>query len=228
MNLFIESENSFLVQNPEEFIVECRKNKPTWVSEASKRDFATAALCPSFVMMFKNSFLIKCPSQVEISVPQGGKGTRINTNPEQMEIEGHDVVGQMGPGFSDYISMKIGIRCFLHTDTPCMPLFLSAFYYAPQTGNGLQAMQGILPLNDKVKQKLNINMMIHKRNLQESLTQGKGVYTIRAGTPLALLYFPDGLPQLELRDFDPRVPTVDQSRHMKGSYLARMRDWFGV
>jgi predicted aconitase with swiveling domain len=31
-----------------------------------------------------------------------------------------------------------------------------------------------------------------------------------------------------LGDLDPNVPTVSQSRHKTGSYLARMKDWFGV
>lgn len=226
MKLIIESENPFLVQNPEEFIVECRKNKPGWVAEASKRDIPTAAVCPSFVMLFKHSFLLRCPCQIDISYAREDNRTKINTNPEQIDLEGHDLVGQMGKAFSDHISMKVGIKVYLHTTEPCLPLFLSAFPYAPENDRGLRAMEGVYPLNDKLKQILNINMMIHKQDLRASLEQNNGVYRIRAGTPLALLYFPSGLPELEMRHYDPKVPTVNQSRHMKGSYLARMKDWF--
>jgi hypothetical protein len=227
MNLVIESKNPFLVQNPEEFVVECRRNKPAWIKEASKSELLTAAMCPSFVTLFKNSLLIKCPSQVDIGIPKGETRIKINCNPEQMEIEGHDLVAQMGQVFSDYISFKIGIKVFLHTDEPCMPLFLNTFPYSPQNVDGLKAMEGILPLNNKLKQKLNINMIIHQQAFKDKLVSGRGVYPIRAGTPLAMLYFPDGMPTIEFRDFDPKVPTVDQARHMKGSYLARMKDWFG-
>lgn len=228
MNLTIESKNSFLVQNPGEFIVECRRNKPAWVAEASKSDNATAAVCPSFVMLFKNSYLIKCPAQIDIAFIKEAKKIKITTNEEQLELESHDLVTQMGQVFSDFVSMKIGVRCYLHTDEPCMPLFINPFAYAPQNDQKLRALEGILPLNDKVKQKLNINTAISKEHLQEQLDKGKGTYSIKPGTPLALLYFPEGLPKLEVRDFDPGVPTVNQSRHMKGSYLARMKDWFGV
>ena len=226
MKLVIESKNPFLVQNPEEFITECRRNKPAWVAEASKSDNLTAALCPSFVTLFKHSLLIKCPSQIDIGIPKGANKIKIDANPEQLEIDGHDLTTQMGPAFSKYVSFKVGIKCFLHTDEPCMPLFLSAFPYSPENGDGLKAMEGILPLNDKLKQKLNVNMIIHQASLKEKLIKGGGVYPIRPGTPLALLYFPTGLPKIEFRDFDPKVPTVDQARHMKGSYLARMKDWF--
>lgn len=228
MKLTIESENSFLVQNPEEFIVECRRNKPAWVAEASKSDNATAAVCPSFVMLFKRSYLIKCPANIEIAFVKEANRIKIITNEEQMELESHDLVQQMGTIFSDFVSMKIGIKCYLHTDEPCMPLLVNPFSYAPQNDQRLRALEGILPLNNKLKQKLNINTVISKRHLQEQLDKGNGVYSIRPGTPLALLYFPDGLPKLVMRDFDPKVPTVAQSRHMKGSYLARMKDWFGV
>ncbi|MBT8047529.1 MAG: hypothetical protein HKN57_07260 [Xanthomonadales bacterium] len=228
MNLTIESKNSFLVQNPEEFIVECRKNKPAWVAEASRSDNATAAVCPSFVMLFKHSYLIKCPAQIDIAFIKEANRIKITTNEEQMELESHDLVAQMGPVFSDFVSMKIGIKCYLHTDEPCMPLMINTFAYTPQNDQKLRAMEGILPLNNKVKQKLNINTVISKQQLQEQLDNGNGVYSIRPGTPLALLYFPAGLPKLILQDFDPKVPTVTQSRHMKGSYLARMKDWFGV
>ena len=227
MNLVIESKNPFLVQNPEEFVVECRRNKPAWIKEASKSENLTAAMCPSFVTLFKNSLLIKCPSQVDIGVPKGESRVKINCNPEQVEIEGHDLVNQMGPAFSDYVSFKIGIKVFLHTDEPCMPLFLNTFAYTPENVSGLKAMEGILPLNNKLKQKLNINMIVHQQAFKEKLISNGGVYPIRPGTPLALLYFPGGLPTIEFRDFDPKVPTVQQSRHMKGSYLARMKEWFG-
>ena len=76
MKLTIESKNSFLVQNPDEFIVECRKNKPGWVAEASKREHVTAAVCPSFVVLFKNSFLIKCPTQIDIAFDKEAKISR--------------------------------------------------------------------------------------------------------------------------------------------------------
>jgi hypothetical protein len=226
MKLIIESENPFLVQNPGEFIVEANRNKPGWVAEASKKDFATAAVCPSFVMLFRNSYLIKCPAQVDISYAPENNKTLINTNPEQMELEGHDLIGQMGKEFSDYISMKVGIKAYLHTTEPCLPLFLSAFPYAPENDRKLRAMEGVYPLNDKLKQVLNINMMIHKQDLRTTLERSKGLYRIHAGTPLALLYFPGGLPELEMRHFDPTVPTMNQSRHKKGSYLARMKEWF--
>ena len=226
MKLVIESKNPFLVQNPQEFIETCRKSKPGWFTQARKSSELTAAMCPSFVTLFKNSLLIKCPSQVDIGIPKGETRIRINCNPEQMEIEGHDLVAQMGPVFSDYLSFKIGIKVFLHTDEPCMPLFLNAFPYTPENVSGLKAMEGILPLNDKLKQKLNINMIIHQQAFKDKLVKGGGVYPIRPGTPLALLYFPGGAPELEFRDFDSKVPTVEQSRHMKGSYLARMKDWF--
>ncbi|MGB7451864.1 MAG: hypothetical protein WBM36_07035 [Lysobacterales bacterium] len=226
MKLTIESKNSFLVQNPDEFIVECRKNKPGWVAEASKREHVTAAVCPSFVVLFKNSFLIKCPTQIDIAFDKDAKDFKIVTNQEQLEIEGHNLVQQMGSEFSDYVSLKIGIRCYLHTNEPCLPLLLNCFYYTPQNDRKLRAMEGILPLNNKLKQKLNINMIISTTDLKAQLHQGKGVFSIRPGTPLALLYFPAGLPKLVYRDFDPKMPTVNQSRHMKGSYLARMKDWF--
>ena len=226
MNLVVESQNPFLVQNPQEFIVECRKSRPGWLTKAAKSSELTAAMCPSFVTLFKNSLLIKCPSQIDIGVPKGETRIRINCNPEQMEIDRHDLVSQMGPAFSDYLSFKIGIKVFLHTDEPCLPLFLNTFPYTPENVSGLKAMEGILPLNDKLKQKLNINMIIHQQAFKDKLVSGGGVYAIRPGTPLALLYFPGGAPTLEFRDFDPKVPTVEQSRHMKGSYLARMKDWF--
>ena len=226
MKLVIESQNPFLVQNPEEFIEACRKSKPGWFNQARKSSDLTAAMCPSFVTLFKNSLLIKCPSQVDIGIPKGETRIRINCNPEQMEIEGHDLVSQMGPVFSDYLSFKIGIKVFLHTDELCMPLFMNTFPYTPENVSGLRAMEGILPLNDKLKQKLNINMIIHQQAFKDKLVKGGGVYPIRPGTPLALLYFPGGAPELEFRDFDPKVPTVEQSRHMKGSYLARMKNWF--
>ena len=120
MNLVIESKNPFLVQNPEEFVVECRRNKPAWIKEASKSENLTAAMCPSFVTLFKNSLLIKCPSQVDIGVPKGESRVKINCNPEQVEVEGHDLVNQMGPAFSDYVSFKIGIKVFLHTVGPAL------------------------------------------------------------------------------------------------------------
>ena len=87
MKLTIESENSFLVQNPEEFIVECRRNKPAWVAEASNSDNATAAVCPSFVMLFKRSYLIKCPANIEIAFVKEANRIKIITNEEQMELE---------------------------------------------------------------------------------------------------------------------------------------------
>jgi hypothetical protein len=228
MILTIESANSFLVQNPGEFIVEARRNKPDWVAEASKSDNATAAVCPSFVMLFKRSFLIKCPAQIDIAFVKEANRIKITTNEEQLELENHDLVQQMGPIFSDFVNMKVGIKCYLHTDKPCMPLLINPFSYAPQNDQKLRALEGILPLNNKVKQKLNINMVISQQHLKEQLDKGNGNYSIRAGTPLALLYFPDGLPKLVLRDLDPKVPTVSQSRHKTGSYLARMKDWFGV
>ena len=150
-----------------------------------------ASTCPSFIEILKNSYIIKTP--VELYIKTDGVGLDvISSNPSVCGASSHPLNRQLWGNFNkNLLNIKFEIMANVKTlnKRTNMVMFDSIYY----TDLPFKVMPGILPVNPKYPIDLNINTTIDKRLFKHQ----KYTKLIKAGTPLAMFYVPDGILNLE-------------------------------
>lgn len=150
-----------------------------------------ASTCPSFVEIFKNSYVLKTPVEFYIEV-EGNKIKILSSNKKILGTASHPLKEQLWGDFNeDLINIKFEIAAVVKTLNKRINIvMLDNIFYSDLP---FKVMPGVLPIDPKYPVALNINTTIDKRLFKEK----KYTKLVKAGTPLAMLYVPDGILDLE-------------------------------
>ena len=179
-------------------------NLNDWISPATPDWFAnlqlggqltrTAKTCPSFVELFRDSYLLRAPCDITITY-QG----RDSNHDDIVSwvcagslpyVDSHNLHDQMGPEWSSkYVSIKLGLRTVPKASEPIKCMTLPLDYHKPR-GPRLKSMMGIIPIHNQ-NFEMQLNMVT---DLQELISNPE--ISIKVGEPLGLLYFPGGKPKV--------------------------------
>ena len=137
------------------------------------------------------------------SFESDGQGTHIGLQTHTM-LDGHN---QLGTFDSSFHNLKITSNLLTKSKTGRIDaVFMDVFYW--DTYPRFRAAQGILPFIDNKEVQFNVNLWVPKMIDR---------IEIKKGDPLALLYFPMGLPTWERGD----VP-ITEREYDSGEYLGKM------
>lgn len=147
-------------------------------------------MCPSFVEVFKNTLLLRLPTDIMIryvgeyvSIEEaGGKGF--------IGHAFHDLRHQMDEDYGQKnINLKLDFDFMFVSEGPSKIIITPPEYHFNEKVSCLKPMFGVLNTLSNLGIPLNINTVVSLDYLGEK----REVY-IKKGTPLAYLYFPDGAP----------------------------------
>jgi len=177
------------------------------------RSMINASTCPSFVEIFKNSFLIKTPCEIFVDIDNN------NINVESAEkylldISFHDLNNQLWGDFNPNLrNIKFSLPYRIKTSEKRAKLvFLDNVYYSDLP---FKVMPGVVSIDNKFVSHFNLNTTIDRRYFKNNNYQK----IIKVGTPLAMIYMPDGLLDLEFTQF-PEEPKI----HFIGDYLKKLQN----
>lgn len=193
-------------------------SKPEWYKKFSDTSGARTwrnsgvLMCPHFVELFNNSYVIKAPTDIILSYNSNG-GFNVDTplEPEVQFIscDSHQMYEQLDKKYGEvWVSFKLKFRAKMMSDKPEKIMIMDTFSYQPQAYE-IKPIQGILPLTNQWLE-TNINFVAEKHRL------GSGAkYMIEAGMPLCVLYFPNGKPKLNVK------PCTSEEYAMKYVYMRK-------
>jgi hypothetical protein len=205
--------------------------QPDWYAALKGRrrqNQQTPRMCPSFVDIFKNSYLIKMPVDLLIAYELDAGGFyRWNWEvpSEFISLDNHDLAYQMGADYdARYLNFKIGFQIRLKSDKPRKLMFLDTFYH-DVTPRDYRAMAGVMPLTG-INMELMVNTYVEKKSFG---TQGE--FLIKEGEPLCLLYFPEGKPDIiknpcSVDDYTGKYAYTRTS--YMGDYMKKIRGLFNI
>lgn len=205
--------------------------QPDWYMSLKGRrrqNQQTPRMCPSFVDVFRNSYLLKMPADLLVDY-QKEKDDHYRWNwevpSEFVFLDNHDMSYQMGSSYdSRYLNFKIMLRAKIKSDTPCKMMFLDTFYN-DVTPRLYRAMTGVMPLTN-IHLELAINTYLEKKDLGNH-----GEILIKEGEPLCLLYFPEGKPDIvtNLCSMDEyNVKYAYTRTSYMGDYMKKIRGVFNI
>ena len=153
--------------------------------------------CPSFVDLFKNSLIFKCPIDVDIKISKNKFDYVVPTGSHPMlSITSHTMVeektgSQMGQYWNNNIqNIKFSLPLTMWTSQKKTKLiFLSNFYFNPR--QEMQVAPGIVDFLPSNPLEMSVNFFIDLKDHEEK------TINLKSNEPLALMYFPEGLPELK-------------------------------
>lgn len=173
--------------------------------------------CPSYLLKFKNSMVYKLPRDLRLTfedVEEHGEPMVFMGEDHEMfdiiKCESHtaflgdDLLGD----FSDqFHNVKIDSNLIIKSAKGRIePLFMDVFDYSPISK--FRTATGPLPILDNKEVCLNVNIWV-PRMFKEVV--------IPAGTAIALLYFPMGIPEFEYNKIE-----ITEREKPVGEYLGKM------
>ena len=195
----------------EDFVTPAKDFLPQWYKDI-KADYyePNVRTCASFVELFGRSLVYRAPEDFWVdfdkeanSFESDGVGTHIGLQTHTM-LEGHEQLGNFDKGFHN---LKITSNLLVKSEKGRIDaVFMDVFYW--DTRPRFRAAQGILPIIDNKELQFNVNLWVP--NFIDRVE-------IKKGDPLALLYFPMGIPEFERGD----VP-ITEREHDGGDYLGKM------
>lgn len=213
----------------DDFFVKASDNLPGWFAKLkppvlgkdSITDVLTARTCPSFLEVFKNSLLFRSPCDLEIEYSRDG--FRCNIHPDSavlLEISSHTSMGsesQMGPHWDKGIhNIKLSPRIMWKPTYDTLKAVVLPSYYWNQA-SFMQPAPGVVEMIPDHTVGLEMNFFIDSNHLKGSSSK---LEVIRHGDPLALLYFPGGLPKIEKGSLKRNV-----RRRLIGDWSYKLRNY---
>jgi hypothetical protein len=174
---------------------------------------ATAKVCPAITGVLENSYLVKTPSEIHISIDSSGDFLANSASKRLLNIMAHPAKQYVAEGselFKDSINLKFELPVLLNSSR--VPyVFLQPSYHTP--------MDWVIPPGaiwgrETLTQQLNVNTFFR---IPES---GVRDIHIRAGTVLAYIWFPEPL-KLE---YSNRIQRVDVQQRYLGADKFFYRD----
>ena len=187
-----------LIKNDfDEIICPVIKNKPRWWETLRARQ--TVRSCPAFSFLLKDSFLIKLPCDVLVEKKDGNVFI-YSLNELWMNIDNHDLSVQFSESHAkNFLNIKFMLQTTVCAKKPVKGVQLTAFNYTDENEELFRAVEGSFPIIETSTQ-LNINTFFRISELNkrcESFSEGTNIL-LKKGTPLCLLYFPEGSPKYDV------------------------------
>lgn len=178
------------------YLTDTMKKLPSWFKDTKLREDFSIKRCPSFIELFKNSYTVTAPTDFNLELNKEKKTGKLvisNEDKKYVSIETHtinpiDGIFQMNYFNPDFQNVKLSFPLGIRSKKGRIDaIMFSNFYYNPSYP--LQTAPGIWPLIDDYTHQFNLNFFINwelHKNLE-----------VKKGDPLALMYFPNGKPELE-------------------------------
>lgn len=164
----------------------------------NKRSRLNASTCPSFVEIFKNSYLLKTPVEYYIEMDNNGISVT-SSNPKVMNINSHDLKTQLWGSFNPNVR-NIKFEFFDLTaktlNKSTKAIMIDNIFY---TDLPFRVLPGVLPLSSKYPSSFNLNTTIDRRLISKGEKYTK---LVKAGTPLAMFYMPDGVLDINVEEIN--------------------------
>lgn len=153
-----------------------------------------ASTCPSFGEIFKNCYVFKSPVDFYIKADKNGMHIT-SRDPEVFDIMSHSLSGQLWGNFNtNIINVKFETKATIRTSIKNTKMvFLDSIFY---TDLPFRVMPGVLEVSCDYTTSFNLNTFIDQRFFNKEYTK-----LVKAGTPLAMLYMPDGILDIESKEF---------------------------
>lgn len=171
-----------------------------------------ASSCPSFVEIFKNSYVYKAPCDLYVKIDN--KGWDITSrNKKLFDIASHSLPVQLWKGFNDNISnIKFQSDLYIQTSLKNSKIiFLDNIYHSDLP---FSVMPGVAEVSSKFAVNMNLNTFIDRRKFLNNSYKK----IIKAGTVLALIYMPDGILPIKDCELSPSPP-----KHFIGDYFKKLK-----
>ena len=213
----IESQEGFDVTN---LLTPAKEFMPKWYSDM-KADYhnPNVRTCASFMELFERSVVFRSPGDwwFEISKEKAGEEVieALNSGGDDIAqahigtgshtlFDGTDQLGEFDKGFHN---IKIDSNLLIKSAKGRIDaVFMEVFYW--NTRPRFRAAQGVLPILDNKEVQLNVNLWVPKFIDRVEF---------KKGDPIALLYFPAGVPIFEKGDVK-----ITEREHEGGDYLGYM------
>jgi len=194
-----------------DFLVPAKDFLPAWFSDMKADYYApNVRTCPSFMELFDKSYIYKSPGNFQMQftgnvIDSGGDCENHIGIESHTLFEGTDQLGEFDKGFHN---IKIDSNLLIKSAKGRIDaLFMDVFYW--DTRPRFRAAQGVLPILDNKEVQLNVNLWVPK--FIDKIE-------VKKDDPIAMLYFPTGLPIFERGDV-----AITQREHDGGDYLGHMR-----
>ena len=184
-------------KDEKEELIKDLKDEKIW-SQGNGISRINASTCPSFNDIFKNCYVFKTPVSFYI---EGNKdGIQITSRDKRvLDIESHSLSSQLWGDFNpNLISVKFQMTTSVKTSRKkTKMIFLDNVYY---TDLPFRVIPGVLELSPNSPTSFNLNTTIDKRFFEHKEKYSK---LVKAGTVLAMIYMPDGILDIEDKNFSP-------------------------
>lgn len=185
----IEDQEQFNITN---LLTPAKDFLPKWFSEI-KTDYynPTVRSCTSFMELFERSMVYRSPGEWWIEFTDAGfESDGDDISRDHIGLGSHtlfDGVDQLGNFDKGFHNIKIDSNMIIKSESGRIDsVFMDVFYW--DTRPRFRAAQGILPIIDNKELQLNINLWVPKFIDR---------IEFKKGDPIALLYFPMGIPTFE-------------------------------
>lgn len=205
----IEKQEQFSIDN---LLTPAKDFLPQWFADMKADYYApNVRTCASFMELFDRSLVFRSPGKWwaefdnnemmsdgdEISQDHIGLGSHTM-------FDGTDQLGNFDKGFHN---LKIDSNVIIKSESGRIDaIFMDVFYW--DTRPRFRAAQGVLPILDNKEVQLNVNLWVPK--FIDRIEMKKG-------DPIALLYFPSGVPT-----FEEGVVEITEREHEGGDYIGYM------
>lgn len=188
----IITSNNFLAQNSNEWFA---RKKPDWIKKNNQEEYSSTSTCPSFVELFKNTFVFCNPVEIMILTDKNTNMYAVQTADHQkfMEISSHNFADQLDSTFAEkYFSLKFKFPdVSVLSDKVESLIFMPCEYHFSNFPNfPMQAMIGVLETIPNKSLEITFNFKVDKKIVYE-----REEWLIPKNTPLAYCYFPNGAPK---------------------------------
>jgi len=192
------------------------KHKFPYQQNSKGRSTINVLHCPSFVEIFKNSFLIKAPCDIMLDIDKNTSTIKVFPIDEgKIEIQRHSLRDQLWGDFNhDIINVKFSGRWSIKTTTaPARMIFMDPVYWGAMP---YRCMPGVLPVVPNREVSLNLNVSFDKKDLSDK----HHTKLINKGDVLSMVYMPDGLLEFE------KVHFFKKGRmHFVNDYIKTLKEW---
>ncbi len=174
----------------------------------------TARVCPAINHVLDNSWLVKTPTEIHISIDSSGEFLVNTASTQLINIMSHPARQYHAEGvelFRNRVNLKFELPILLNSHGDSY-IFLQPDYH---TDAAWRIPAGVIWGRETVSQQLNVN------TFWEIPESGQRDYVIKAGTPLCYIWF-DQPHRLRWSD---RIQTVDVQQRFLGVDKYFYRDW---
>ena len=213
-----DRENDGSIKTINNWLTPAKEMLPGWYDELKvNKDMPNVKTCTSFTETFKNSLIYSLPQDLKLTWEDVWE----DDQPMIFMGEDHDMYNlikceshtsflgdDLMGNFSDrFHNVKIDSNLLLKSDSGRQDLiFMDTFYYEPIAK--FRVAQGPLPILDNKEVCLNVNLWVPKVFKE---------LTIPKNTPIAMLYFPMGIPEFEYKKIE-----ITEREHTVGDYQVKL------